>query len=308
MNHSFNVRLAEKVGIEEAILIENLAFWIKKNVANNKNFIDGEYWSYNSASAFQELFPYMNLKKIQRSLKKLEEAKIIKSGIYNTAKYDRTKWYCIIDKDIKKMYEIHYNTDKHSLDKMTNGKDDMTNGKVENVQPIPDINTDINTDKKIDKKIDKINQSTLEDDKVKFRKNLREYINIVSKSTGLDVFRIENVITPSLFKDIEISEVLKKIKESDYLQGLKEDKPKIGNFTTKNMINRILVDSYKNKNTAKSKPAPYQKQDKEVKLMSEDIFNDLYETYKEYGFINFISEVQKKQFLKTCEVKGIDFR
>lgn len=108
------------------------------------------------------------------------------------------------------------------------------------------INTENYNNTEKNKKIDKINQSTLEDDKVKFRKNLREYINIVSKSTGLDVFRIENVITPSLFKDIEISEVLKKIKESDYLQGLKEDKPKIGNFTTKSMINRILVDSYKN--------------------------------------------------------------
>ncbi|MGL5724948.1 helix-turn-helix domain-containing protein [Cetobacterium sp.] len=96
------------------------------------------------------------------------------------------------------------------------------------------------------KKIDTINQSSLDNERVEFRKNFREYINIVSKSTGLDIFRIENVIQPSLFKDIEIKEVIEKIKESDFLQGLKEDKPKIGNFTTKNMLNRILIDSYKN--------------------------------------------------------------
>ncbi|MGL4449889.1 MAG: hypothetical protein ACRCX2_05060 [Paraclostridium sp.] len=109
-----------------------------------------------------------------------------------------------------------------------------------------------NTDLK-DKKIDTINQSSLDNERVEFRKNFREYINIVSKSTGLDIFRIENVIQPSLFKDIEIKEVIEKIKESDFLQGLKEDKPKIGNFTTKNMLNRILIDSYKNKNTVKEK-------------------------------------------------------
>ena len=38
MEHSFNVELASIYGIEEAILIQNLFFWINKNVANNKNF------------------------------------------------------------------------------------------------------------------------------------------------------------------------------------------------------------------------------------------------------------------------------
>ena len=73
MNHSFNVELAIKYGIEEAILIENFAFWIKKNAANNKNYINGEYWTYNSAKALEELFPYMNLKKVQRTLLRLEQ-------------------------------------------------------------------------------------------------------------------------------------------------------------------------------------------------------------------------------------------
>lgn len=148
MNHSFDVDLAVQFGIEEAIIIENLAFWIKKNVANNQNFIDGDYWTYNSASAFQELFPYMNLKKIQRTLTRLEEQNILKSGSYNKLKMDRTKWYCIIDSDIKKLYKIPENPVNTPLDKMTNGKDKMTNGFTQNVQPIPDINTDINTYKK----------------------------------------------------------------------------------------------------------------------------------------------------------------
>lgn len=249
MNHSFDVELATLYGIEEAIIIENLAFWIKKNIANEKNFIEGEYWTYNSAKAFNELFPYMNSRKISRVLEKLESKKIIKSGNFNKAKYDRTKWYCIIDLDTKIRYKIPSNTDISSFDILTNGIDNSSNGFTQNDQPIPYINSDINKDKKIDT----INQSNLDNERVEFRKNFREYINIVSKSTGLDLFRIENVIQPSLFKDIEIKEVIEKIKESDFLQGLKEDKPKIGNFTTKNMLNRILIDSYKNKNTVKEK-------------------------------------------------------
>lgn len=145
MNHSFDVDLAVQFGIEEAIIIENLAFWIKKNVANNKNFIEGEYWTYNTCKAFNELFPYMNPRKIARVLEKLEKENIIKSDNFNKAKYDRTKWYCIIDNDIKNKYKIPINVDNYSFDKMTNGFDKMTNGFVQNDKPIPDINTDINT-------------------------------------------------------------------------------------------------------------------------------------------------------------------
>ncbi|MGL4946287.1 MAG: hypothetical protein ACRC4X_01265 [Cetobacterium sp.] len=146
MNHSFDIDLATRFGIEEAILIENIAFWVKKNQANNKNFYDGEFWTFNSAAAFQELFPYMNLKKIQRTLNRLEEQKIIKSGNYNKLKMDRTKWYCIDDSEIKILYKLTNNVVKSPLDKMSNGLDTVSNGFAQNVQPIPYVNTDINTD------------------------------------------------------------------------------------------------------------------------------------------------------------------
>lgn len=148
MNHSFNIKLATKYGVEEAIIIENLAFWINKNAANNKNNIDGYYWTYNSSKAFKELFPYISEKKIQRILKKLEELKIVKSGNFNKSSYDRTKWYTITDKSIRQIYTIH-------LPKLSNGLDTS-------VQPIPDINTDIKPNiKKYKKEIitsDEVNQ------------------------------------------------------------------------------------------------------------------------------------------------------
>lgn len=131
MNHSFNVDLAIKYGTEEAIILENLAFWIKKNQANDKHLIDGHYWTYNSSRALKELFPYMSEKKIQRTLKKLEELNIIKTNNYNKSLYDRTKWYTIIDQSICHIYTIH-------LPKLSNRLDT-------GVQPIPDINTSINS-------------------------------------------------------------------------------------------------------------------------------------------------------------------
>ncbi|MGL6101095.1 MAG: hypothetical protein ACRC0G_15915 [Fusobacteriaceae bacterium] len=151
MNHSFNVELASLYGIEEAILIENIAFWIKKNKANNKNYHDGRYWTYNSASAFEELFPYMRALTINRKLIKLEKMGVIKIGNFNKIKMDKTKWFTIINEEINHHYKIenreetlkktsentiyHFDKSIHQNDKCIRHFDET----------IPDINTDINT-------------------------------------------------------------------------------------------------------------------------------------------------------------------
>lgn len=146
MNHSFSIKIAKLYGVDEAIIIENLAFWITKNKANNKNYNDGFYWTYNSETAFTKLFPYWSRRQIQRILKSLEDKKIIKVGNYNKAKFDKTKWYTIINTTVLDIYEISYKSQKSTND--PNGSIDITksfNGMTENVQPIPDINTNINT-------------------------------------------------------------------------------------------------------------------------------------------------------------------
>ncbi len=39
MNHSFNVEVATKYGMLEAVLLENINFWVAKNKANEKTFM-----------------------------------------------------------------------------------------------------------------------------------------------------------------------------------------------------------------------------------------------------------------------------
>lgn len=97
MNHSFDIDFAVKYGLHEAILIENLRFWIAKNKANKRHFYDGRYWTYNSAKAMAELFPYMSEDQIQKKLKNLENVGVIVTGVYNQNHYDRTKWYAFSD-------------------------------------------------------------------------------------------------------------------------------------------------------------------------------------------------------------------
>jgi len=131
MNHSFDIDIAKQYGVEEAIIIENIAFWIKKNISNNKHNYDGYYWTYNSCKSFSELFPYIKADKINRILNKLIEKKVLIVGNYNKYKYDQTRWYSIIDTSIMKKFKLEY--------------EKIDNRILNNSEPIPDINTDINT-------------------------------------------------------------------------------------------------------------------------------------------------------------------
>lgn len=135
MDHAFNIEMAQKYGVDEAIVINNLHFWIVKNKANRTHFYDGFYWTYNSTRAFSELFPYWSERQIDRVLKSLKDKGAILVGNYNKVGYDRTRWFTLTT----------LVTDIIPYGGMDIPK--TSNGYTENVAPIPYINTDINTDK-----------------------------------------------------------------------------------------------------------------------------------------------------------------
>jgi len=98
MIHSFDSDIAKQYGLVEAILLQNFAFWIAKNEANERNYFDGRYWTYNSVKAFQELFPYITTKQLRRALDHIIAEGLIITGNYNADRYNRTLWYALTEK------------------------------------------------------------------------------------------------------------------------------------------------------------------------------------------------------------------
>lgn len=134
MNHSFDVEVATKYGVNAAIILDNIFFWCQKNEANQKNEHDGLYWTYNSVKAFCELFPYISEKQIRGALETLEQEGLIQSNNFNINAYDRTKWFAITQKG-KSIY--------------LKGQMDLSkraNGFIQKGEPIPDIKPDIKPD------------------------------------------------------------------------------------------------------------------------------------------------------------------
>ena len=90
---NFQPSIAKDVGTDSAIIYENICYWIAKNEANEKNFHDGKYWTYNSNKAFLKMFTWLTSDKIRTCLKKLKDKKYIETGNYNKLNYDKTLWY-----------------------------------------------------------------------------------------------------------------------------------------------------------------------------------------------------------------------
>lgn len=129
MQHHFDVDLAVKYGVTEAILLNHFEYWIELNRANEKNFYDGRYWTFNAMKAFAEIFPYLTEKKIRNALKHLQDEGIILTGNFNKSTYDRTLWYAFSD------------LAESILPKGQMDDAKKANGFTEKGEPIPDNNT-----------------------------------------------------------------------------------------------------------------------------------------------------------------------
>ena len=159
MNYNFDIEVAEKYGVNEAIMLNNFIYWIKKNIANNTNSFDGNWWTFNSARAFKELFPFWSESQIRRILKSLIEQDILIEGNYNKVAYDRTKWYAICK---LRFEEFH-------ITKSLNGNDEI-------ITPIPDNKPDTNENQDLS-----VNNVLIEDS---FKQLWKDYTLTFLKAQG----------------------------------------------------------------------------------------------------------------------------
>lgn len=90
--------VAKVFGLEEAIFLDSIVHWYRENRANNINFEDGRWWTYNSATAWADVFPWWTPKQIRRIITSCREQGAIVAGCYNKDKRDRSLWYSPTEK------------------------------------------------------------------------------------------------------------------------------------------------------------------------------------------------------------------
>ena len=217
MNHSFNVEIAAKFGILEAVILEHLNFWIAKNRANEVNFYDGYYWTYSSAKALAELFPYSSQKTISRTLHHLKDEGLVIFGNYNKSAYDRTMWYALTEKGDSILQNGNFDLSKSQME-----SPNKENQNPESDQPIPDKNKDISTDKSKD-------NITVSNDTV-CQTDVRRVISAWNSLSGYGIRPVSKIGVGSKryisltarvreYGINSVLEAIEKIKYSKFLQG-----------------------------------------------------------------------------------------
>ena len=87
--------LAKLVGLNEAIALQQIHYWIEINRKKSANFKNGYHWTYNSYREWQEQFPFWSENTIYRIIRSLEGKSLLISDILSANPRDRRKWYRI---------------------------------------------------------------------------------------------------------------------------------------------------------------------------------------------------------------------
>ena len=142
LEHHFPPEMAKKYGVDVAIFCRNIYHWMYKNRANGRHFHDGHWWTYNSQTAFEEIFPYWSRRQVQRIIAKCRDEQLLIIGDYNDDGRDRTTWYSLTETALP-----FFTSDIGGwICNAPNGAMHCTescHGLHETVQPLPDNKPDI---------------------------------------------------------------------------------------------------------------------------------------------------------------------
>lgn len=85
--------LARVIGLNEAIVLQQLNYWLHSKSAKK---IDGHLWIYNTYENWQKQnFPFWSIPTIRRTFTSLKKKGIVVTSNFNKAGFDKTRWYSI---------------------------------------------------------------------------------------------------------------------------------------------------------------------------------------------------------------------
>lgn len=102
--HTINFTLVRKLEYNylAADLFQYICYWVLFNEEENKNYHDGQYWTYFSANDLVNMeFKDISKWTVQRAIWVLVDSGLVKTGNFNDKKSNHTLWYTVDKIDIE---------------------------------------------------------------------------------------------------------------------------------------------------------------------------------------------------------------
>lgn len=98
LRFSGSTRLAEVWGVDIAVLMEQIVYWLRLNSKKPGMRINEKVWFYQSVQNLHDnYFPFWTQRQIEKLLEYAVKNSLLLTGNFNKRKYDKTKWYTVID-------------------------------------------------------------------------------------------------------------------------------------------------------------------------------------------------------------------
>lgn len=141
--HYFDVALASKFGLQEAILLQDMLGTLRGKKSRGEHFYpipdrpsESRFWCYDTVKSFQARHTYLTEKQVRSAINSLINQGCIIAGNFNQSAYDRTRWFCLADETL-----LGFSEQKNEeISRCTKGQMDLlktANQNAEKGEPIP---------------------------------------------------------------------------------------------------------------------------------------------------------------------------
>lgn len=100
----FQPSLAMVLGLNEAIFVQQLHFWINYS----QHLYEGRRWIYKTRAEWQQELPFWSIRTLDRIISKLKTDNILLTGNFNKYTIDHTLWYTLNYTELDKLADKYF--------------------------------------------------------------------------------------------------------------------------------------------------------------------------------------------------------
>lgn len=118
MNDHFFKVLAKDYGVNCAVVLKEIYFWLKVNLKKKRNIIKGSVWTYSSVKELEKRIVFLSDSQIRTAISRLIKLGVLVKDFLGKG-YDRTSWFSIPKEVFEKLLRLEKST-RHPSDKSDN--------------------------------------------------------------------------------------------------------------------------------------------------------------------------------------------